>query len=46
VVTAVEKAYGVKFTTSEVLGMSSLGKIREVLRQKGKDVPPQPSPGG
>ncbi len=37
-VTVIEKAYGVKFSTPEILAMSSVGRIREMLREKGKTV--------
>jgi acyl carrier protein len=33
--TAVEDAYGVRFSTAEVLRATSVGEIRRLLREKG-----------
>lgn len=37
IVSAVEKAFGVSFSTQEVIGLNTLGKFREALRAKGKE---------
>ncbi len=34
-VTALEEAYGVSFTTQEILAMKSVGNARTLLREKG-----------
>ncbi len=34
-VTALEEAYGVSFTTQEILAMKSVGNARALLRDKG-----------
>ena len=36
--TAVEDAYGVRFSTAEVLRATSVGEIRRLLREKGVNV--------
>ena len=36
--TAVEDAYGVRFSTAEVLRATSVAEIRRLLREKGVDV--------
>ena len=36
-VMAVEGAYSVQFTMSEIIGLNSLGGIRELLKTKGVD---------
>jgi acyl carrier protein len=35
VMTAVEDAYGVRFSTAEIVGATSVGEIRRLLRDKG-----------
>lgn len=37
-VMAIEGAYSVQFTMPEVVGLSSLGSIRQVLKLKGVDL--------
>ena len=34
-VVVLEEKFGVKFTTQEIIGMSTAGKISEILRKKG-----------
>ena len=36
--TEVEEAYGVQFSTADMVRAQSVGKIRELLREKGIDV--------
>jgi acyl carrier protein len=36
--TEVEEAYGVQFSTADMVRAQSVGKIRELLRDKGIDV--------
>jgi acyl carrier protein len=35
VMTAVEEAYGVRFSTAEILRATSVGQLRRLLREKG-----------
>jgi acyl carrier protein len=42
-ITAVEKQYNVRFTAAEILSIDSVGKMRQILLQKGCDCPVRPS---
>jgi acyl carrier protein len=37
-IVAMEEAYGVKFTTSEIESVKTLGMAKEMLRRKGADL--------